>query len=121
MSEQNSGREGAVHISDADFQKEVLEASVPVVVDFWAPWCPPCRRLSPVLDKVAKDYQGKLVVAKINIDENQARADELGISSIPALLYFKDGKLLSKSVGFASEQDLRRTFDQLLQPDQKKS
>jgi len=117
MSTPNDSSNGAtLHINDADFQKQVLESELPVVVDFWAPWCPPCKRISPVLDKLAAEYKGRLVVAKIDVEQNQGQANQLGIGSIPALLYFKGGKLVTKRVGAASETELRRTFDELLAP-----
>lgn len=115
MEHQNVGSTGVtLHISDAEFQKQVLGSELPVVVDFWAPWCPPCKRLSPILDKLAADYAGKLLIAKVNIDESPAYADEYSVGSIPTLLFIKNGKVTDRSIGIASERELRQQFDALL-------
>lgn len=86
----------AIHVSDADFQQKVLSSDVPVVVDFWAPWCGPCRAVAPILDELAGEYEGKLTIAKLNTDEDQQWAGQLGIMAIPTMIVFKDGKEIKR-------------------------
>jgi thioredoxin 1 len=88
-----------VNIGDSEFRKEVLESSQPVLVDFWATWCAPCRAIAPALEELAAQYKGKLKVAKVNIDDNQDTPQQYGIRSIPTLLMFKDGKVVEQIVG----------------------
>ncbi len=102
----------AVEINDAQFQKEVLESDLPVLVDFWAPWCGPCRMLAPILEDIAREYHGKLKVVKINVDENQAVAGSYGIMSIPTLICFKDGKMVGKVVGALPKEALKEYLSQ---------
>lgn len=85
--------------TDANFEQEVLKSDIPVVVDFWAPWCGPCRMVAPVIDEIAKDYQGKVKVVKLNTDENQLTAFNYGIRSIPTIGIFKDGKVVDAVIG----------------------
>jgi thioredoxin 1 len=103
----------AVHIGDADFEKEVLQAHVPVVVDYWAPWCGPCRMAAPVLEKIAQQYDGKLKVCKINIDEHRQVAGQYGIMSVPTLHIFKDGSLVDQMTGVSPrfEADLKKKIE----------
>ena len=84
------------YISDDSFEQEVLQAGVPVLVDYWADWCGPCKMISPILDEVAKEYAGKLKVCKLNIDENQATPPKFGIRGIPTLMIFKNGNVESR-------------------------
>jgi thioredoxin 1 len=88
-------------VTDSTFDSDVLKSSEPVVVDFWAEWCGPCRMIAPSLEEIATEMKGKVKVAKLNIDENPAVAGKLGIRSIPTLMLFKDGKLASQKVGAA--------------------
>jgi thioredoxin 1 len=90
-----------------NFDPEVLQSSLPVLVDFWAPWCGPCRAMAPVLDALAKEFDGKVKFAKVNVDEQPALASKYGISSIPSLFLFKGGAIVDNLVGFMSDKDLR--------------
>ena len=88
-----------IHVTDATYEQAVLKSALPVVVDFWAPWCGPCKMLGPLLDQAAKKYAGKLIVAKINIDDDSDTASELGVQSIPTLLFVKNGEIVNRTVG----------------------
>lgn len=103
----------AIDITDDSFEKEVVEKSKerPVVVDFWASWCGPCLMLKPIMEKVAEDYAGKAVIAKLNVDENQAKAQEYGIMSIPAVKMFKDGKVVDEFIGARPEEAIKEWID----------
>ena len=95
-----------VHTSDANFQKDVLSSDVPVLVDYWAEWCGPCKMIAPILDEIAGDYQGKLKIAKVNVDENQQVTQKYGIRSIPTLMIFKGGSVQAQKVGAMSKSQL---------------
>ncbi len=88
-----------IELTDANFQSEVLDHKGVVLVDFWAPWCGPCRMIAPILEELAEEYQGKVKIGKVNVDENQQYARNYGIASIPTLLLFKDGKLVDRAIG----------------------
>jgi thioredoxin 1 len=88
-------------VTDASFQNDVLKSSEPVVVDFWAEWCAPCRMIAPALEEISEEMQGKVKIAKLNVDENQQTAMRYGIRSIPALIMFKDGEPIAQQVGAA--------------------
>lgn len=98
-------------VSDASFESDVLRAQLPVLVDFWAEWCGPCKMIAPVLDKIAAVYAGKLKVAKLNVDENTGVPAQYGIRGIPTLLLFKDGQLQATKVGALSESQLTAFLD----------
>ena len=88
-----------IHLSDATFETEVLQSTTPVLVDYWAEWCGPCKMIAPILDEISKDYEGKLKIAKLNIDENLEKTKEYGIQSIPSMVLFVDGKAVHTIVG----------------------
>lgn len=104
-----------VHVTDADFEKTVLQSNLPVIVDFWAPWCGPCRMVSPILDKIAREYEGKLVVAKVNTDEHNQWAMKYGVQGIPTMLFISNGKVAHKQVGALPEPMLKNVLDQFLE------
>jgi thioredoxin 1 len=89
----------ATHTSDSDFKKDVLDSKIPVLVDFWAEWCGPCKMVAPVLDELAKEYEGKIKIAKVDVDQNQQVAGTFNIRSIPTLLFFKDGQVVKQLIG----------------------
>ena len=91
--------ENLIHVTDAEFEEKVLQSNLPVVVDFWAPWCGPCRMIAPVLEEVAKDYEGKIVIAKVNTDENPQWAMNFGVRGIPTLLFIANGEVKDHQVG----------------------
>jgi len=103
-----------IHVNDDAFEKSILQSEVPVIVDFWAPWCGPCKMVAPILEKIAKDFDGKLLVAKINTDENQEYAGRYGVQGIPTMLFIAGGKILHRQVGAVPENVLRDTIDQFL-------
>ena len=102
------------HISDASFDADVIQSSTPVIVDFWAEWCGPCKMIAPILDEVASAYQGKLQVAKMNVDENRDVPAKFGIRGIPTLMLFKNGQLAATKVGAMSKAQLTAFIDQQL-------
>ena len=99
------------HVSDATFEKEVLQSATPVLVDYWAEWCGPCKMIAPVLEDVARDYAGKLTVAKLDIDANPGTTSQFGIRGIPTLILFKDGKAHAQKVGALSKSQLTAFVD----------
>lgn len=104
---------GIKSIKEADFENEVIKCSNLVVVDFWAPWCGPCKMLSPIIEEVATQLQDKVNFVKINTDENPRLATQYQIRSIPTLLFFKDGKEIDRSIGVISKQELIKKIDKL--------
>ena len=100
-----------VTFTDANFKKEVLESGTPVLVDFWAEWCGPCKMLAPVVEKIAKDYAGKLKVGKLNVDDNPDVPGQFGIQGIPTLMIFKNGELQKRIVGFRPEEEIKSEIE----------
>ena len=103
-----------VQLTDATFDEEVLGSPQPVVVDFWAPWCGPCRMLAPVLEELAKEYDGKVKIGKLNTDDHSNAATRFKISAIPTLLFFNKGQLVEQLVGVHSKADIKKRLDTLL-------
>ena len=104
-----------LHVTDAVFEKVVLNSTLPVVVDFWAPWCGPCKMVAPVLDKIAEEQAGKLVVAKVNTDENPEWAMHYGVQGIPTMLFVFGGKIVHRQVGALPERMLRDVVTQFIE------
>jgi len=103
-----------IHVTDDAFEKSVVQSELPVVVDFWAPWCGPCRMVAPVLDKLAKEFAGKILIAKVNTDDNPQWAQKFHVQGIPTMLFMADGKVVHQQVGALPEPMLRSTVDQFL-------
>jgi thioredoxin 1 len=103
-----------IHVTDAAFEKSVLQNSLPVIVDFWAPWCGPCKMIAPMLDKIAREYDGRLLVAKVNTDENPEWAGKYGVQGIPTMLFLYGGKIIHRQVGALPERMLRDAVTQFL-------
>ncbi len=104
----------AAQVTDSSFKQEVLESEVPVLVDFWAPWCGPCRMVAPVVDEIAQQYEGQVKVVKVNTDENPQVASQYGIRSIPTLMIFKDGARVDMVVGAVPKTTLANTLEKYI-------
>jgi len=104
----------AMEINDASFGQEVLKSDLPVVVDFWAPWCAPCRMVGPILDKLSEEFKGKVKFCKLNVDESRDMAGKYQVMSIPLLLFFKNGEVVDQNLGAAPEKTLRSKVQELL-------
>jgi thioredoxin 1 len=104
-----------IHVTDTAFEKTVLQSTLPVVVDFWAPWCNPCKMVAPTLEKLAKEYAGQLVIAKVNTDENSQWAIQYGVQGIPTMLFVAGGKIVHRQVGALPEPMLRTVVGQFLE------
>ena len=102
-----------ITLTQDNFAKEVLQSPTPIVVDFWAEWCGPCKMMGPILDELAEEYNGRLRVGKVNIDEHQQLAGQYGIQSIPTLLLFSQGQVTEQVVGLRSKRDLKTKFDRV--------
>jgi len=103
-----------IHVTDDDFEKTVIQAELPVVVDFWAPWCGPCRMVAPILDKLAKELVGKVLITKVNTDDNPIWAQKFDVQGIPTMLFVAGGKVVHQQVGALPEPMLRSVVDQFL-------
>ena len=106
--------ENTVEITDANFETEVINSDIPVLVDFWAQWCGPCRMLAPTIEELAVDYAGKVKVGKADTDDNHDIAVKFGISAIPTIMVFNKGEVAKKLVGMTSKKDLKAALDELL-------
>jgi len=106
--------EKPVEVDDTTFEEKVINEKTPVLVDFWAPWCGPCRAVAPILDELAEEYKGKMTIARLNVDEAPQSASKYGISAIPTMLLFKDGKPVSQIVGFRPKPELKKALDETL-------
>ncbi len=105
-----------MHVTETDFEEKVLRATMPVVVDFWAPWCGPCRMIAPALEKLALEFNGRLAVAKVNTDESQSLAETYNVRGIPTLIYFREGKPVTRQMGALPEATLRDSFESFVAP-----
>jgi thioredoxin 1 len=103
--------ENIIHVTNDSFEDQVLKAQKPVMVDYWAEWCGPCKMIAPILDEIADEYEGKLTVAKLNVDENQAIAQKYGVRGIPTLMIFKTGEVVGTRVGAQSKSQLSAFID----------
>ena len=110
-----------IHVTDEAFEKTVMQAELPTIVDFWAPWCGPCRMVAPTLEKLASEYSGKLLVAKVNTDENPQWAMKFGVQGIPTMLFVANGKVIHRQVGALPEPMLRDVVVQFLEVLQEKT
>jgi thioredoxin 1 len=106
--------ENVLHVKDQTFKNEVLEASEPVLVDFWAAWCGPCKMIAPVIDELAEDYKGKVKICKLNVDENGQTAQEYGVMSIPTMILYKNGKEIDRLVGFMPKASIAQKLEKAI-------
>jgi thioredoxin 1 len=106
--------ESVIHVNEGTLDTEVLNSDKPALVDFWAPWCGPCRAIAPVLDELATEYKGKVIVAKVNVDENRKLAGNHGVMSIPTMILFKNGKVMDKLIGLVPKERLKELMDKAL-------
>ena len=104
-----------IHVNDAQFEKVVLKSTLPVLVDFWAPWCGPCRMVAPILDKIAKEQDGKLIIAKVNTDESATWAQKYGVQGITTMLFISAGKVVRTQVGALPEAMLKKEVEEFLE------
>lgn len=103
-----------ITVTESNFAEEVTQSTTPVLIDFWAEWCGPCKMIAPILDEIASEYDGKLKIGKINIDEQQALAVQHGIRAVPTLLIFKDGEVADQIIGLKSKRDLKANLDRVV-------
>ncbi len=104
----------ALNVTDGNFKEEVLNSNLPVLVDFWAPWCGPCRMIAPIIDEISNEYEGKIKVVKLNTDENMQTASEYQISAIPTLLFFKNGKVVKELVGVLPKEEIKKVIEEII-------
>ena len=104
----------ALEITDSNFEETVLKSDKPVMVDFWAAWCGPCRMVGPIIDELSEEYEGKAIIGKVDIDSNQQYAAQFGVRNIPTVLVFKDGGLVDRKVGVSSKNDYAQAIDKLI-------
>jgi thioredoxin 1 len=104
-----------IHVTDAAFEKTVMQSPIPVIVDFWAPWCNPCKMIAPTLEKLAREQEGKLLIAKVNTDDNPEWMNKFGIQGIPTLLFVAGGKVVHRQVGALPERMLRDVVSQFME------
>ena len=104
-----------VTFTDQNFQKDVLESKTPVVVDFWAPWCGPCKMVSPTIDELAKEYEGKMIVGKMNVDDNPESSGQFSVMSIPTVMIFKNGQPVKAIIGAQGKEAYKKAFEEALQ------
>lgn len=104
----------AIHVTDSDFEEIVLKSEIPVLVDFWAEWCGPCKMIGPIVDELGNEYEGKAKIVKVDVDNNPATASSQGIRNIPTILFFKNGEVVDKQVGAVPKQVLAEKIDKLL-------
>ncbi|MDR0463654.1 MAG: thioredoxin [Treponema sp.] len=105
---------GSLTLTSGNFESEVLKSDIPVLVDFWAAWCGPCKMIGPVIEQIADDYSGRLKVGKVNVDDNGDLAQQYGITSIPALILYKDGEVAAQKNGAAPKHDIESIFKNLI-------
>jgi len=105
---------GITYFTDSNFKKEVLESNLPVLVDFWAGWCGPCKMITPIVEELAKEYQHKIKVGKLDVDSNPKAATTYAVMSIPTLIFFKNGRVMNQVVGVLSKADLKRKIEENL-------
>lgn len=103
-----------IHLTDANFKQEVLESKLPVLIDFWATWCAPCRIIAPIIEELSREYDGKLKVCKLDVDSNQNTAIEYGIRSIPTLLFFKNGTVVGQIIGAVAKNKIVEQIEKIL-------
>lgn len=101
-------------VTEGNFADSVLKSTQPILVDFWAPWCGPCKMISPILDELAEEYAGRFTVSKVNVDDNQGLSVKFGVSAIPTLLIFKNGQVIDQIRGLRSKRDLKESFERAL-------
>jgi thioredoxin 1 len=104
-----------LHLSDTNFKKEVLESSLPVLVDFWAAWCGPCKMIAPAVEELAREYHGKVKIGKLDVEESPRTATHYGVMSIPTLIFFKHGKVTDQVVGILNKHELKKKIEENLQ------
>ena len=103
-----------IEISDATFEKDVIQSSLPVIVDFWAPWCAPCKSFTPILEEIAEEFAGQVVIGKVNVDDNQITPRQFNIRSIPNLIFFQNGQVINQSIGFQPKEQLVAAIKKIL-------